>query len=75
METSKNGVVGVRGRGVSDAAYQGHLKKMSVDPKASRLGKPSEVGSLVAFLLSEDSTFINGESITCAGGVGSSRYC
>ncbi|GAA6826597.1 hypothetical protein HpBTM60_35360 [Helicobacter pylori] len=34
-----------------------------------RLGKPSEVGKLVAFLASDDSSFITGETITIDGGV------
>ncbi|WP_251517479.1 MULTISPECIES: SDR family oxidoreductase [Staphylococcus] len=34
-----------------------------------RLGKPEEVAKLVAFLASDDSSFITGESITIDGGV------
>lgn len=34
-----------------------------------RLGKPEEVGKLVAFLASDDSSFITGESIRIDGGV------
>ncbi|PTI70175.1 SDR family oxidoreductase [Staphylococcus succinus] len=34
-----------------------------------RLGTPEEVGKLVAFLASDDSSFITGESITIDGGV------
>ena len=34
-----------------------------------RLGKPSEVGKLVTFLASDDSSFITGETITIDGGV------
>lgn len=33
-----------------------------------RLGKPDEIGSVVAFLVSEDASFITGECIVAAGG-------
>ena len=34
-----------------------------------RLGKPEEVGKLVAFLASDDSSFITGETVRIDGGV------
>ncbi|MRG90292.1 SDR family oxidoreductase, partial [Limosilactobacillus reuteri] len=34
-----------------------------------RLGQPEEVGKLVAFLASDDSSFITGETIRIDGGV------
>ncbi len=34
-----------------------------------RLGKPEEVGKLVVFLASDDSSFITGETIRIDGGV------
>ena len=34
-----------------------------------RLGKPEEVGKLVAFLSSDDSSFITGETVRIDGGV------
>jgi NAD(P)-dependent dehydrogenase (short-subunit alcohol dehydrogenase family) len=36
---------------------------------SKRLGRPDDVGSLVAFLLSAKSEFINGEAIVCDGGM------
>lgn len=36
-----------------------------------RLGKPDEIGSVVAFLVSEDASFITGECIVAAGGAAS----
>lgn len=33
-----------------------------------RLGKPDEVGGVVAFLVSDDASFITGETIVPAGG-------
>lgn len=38
------------------------------------MGKPEEVGALVAFLLSDDATHIAGESIMCAGSQDPERY-
>ena len=34
-----------------------------------RLGKPSDIGNLAAFLASDDSSYINGQIITVDGGV------
>lgn len=34
-----------------------------------RLGRAEDVAALVAFLASEDAGYINGENITCDGGV------
>ncbi|CRK94633.1 CLUMA_CG008133, isoform A [Clunio marinus] len=36
-----------------------------------RLGKPDEIGSVVAFLVSDDASFITGECIVAAGGAAS----
>lgn len=36
-----------------------------------RLGKPDEIGSVVAFLISEEASFITGETIVAAGGAAS----
>lgn len=36
---------------------------------AYRLGEPSEMGSVVSFLVSEDASYITGETITAAGGM------
>jgi NAD(P)-dependent dehydrogenase (short-subunit alcohol dehydrogenase family) len=34
-----------------------------------RLGSPSEVGSVVAFLLSDDAAFVSGETVLVDGGL------
>lgn len=36
---------------------------------ASRIGKPEEVASLVAFLLSDDASYISGQTVICSGGM------
>jgi NAD(P)-dependent dehydrogenase (short-subunit alcohol dehydrogenase family) len=35
----------------------------------NRLGRPEDVAALVAFLASEDAGYINGQNITCDGGM------
>jgi 3-oxoacyl-[acyl-carrier protein] reductase len=35
---------------------------------AGRVGDPSEVASVVSFLASDDSSFVNGECISVSGG-------
>lgn len=44
------------------------LDKALAQTSAPRLGRPEDVGELVAFLLGSKSGFINGESIVCDGG-------
>jgi NAD(P)-dependent dehydrogenase (short-subunit alcohol dehydrogenase family) len=34
-----------------------------------RLGQPEEMAGVVAFLVSDDATYITGETITAAGGM------
>lgn len=46
-----------------------HLEKIKMDDSLGRLGKPEEVGKLVVFLASDDSSFITGETIRIDGGV------
>jgi NAD(P)-dependent dehydrogenase (short-subunit alcohol dehydrogenase family) len=36
-----------------------------------RLGKPDEIGSVVSFLVSDDASYITGETIVAAGGAAS----
>jgi len=44
------------------------LAKHLADARATRLGKPSDIASAVAFLASEDGEWINGQVITVDGG-------
>lgn len=34
-----------------------------------RLGEPSEMGGIVSFLVSDDASYVTGESIVAAGGM------
>lgn len=35
-----------------------------------RVGEPEEIGGVIAFLCSEDASYITGETITVTGGIG-----
>ncbi len=45
------------------------LEQVAKSIPAKRLGQPSELGDLVAFLCSERATYITGQAIACDGGV------
>ncbi|KAJ8041892.1 Dehydrogenase/reductase SDR family member 4 [Holothuria leucospilota] len=58
--------------GVSNFCFQqdfilGKGLKYSLFPH--RIGKPEEVASLVAFLLSDDASYISGQTVICSGGM------
>lgn len=36
----------------------------------SRVGEPEEIGGVIAFLCSEEASYITGETITVTGGMG-----
>jgi len=44
------------------------LDKALAATASPRLGRPSDIGALIAFLLGDGSAFINGEDIVCDGG-------
>jgi NAD(P)-dependent dehydrogenase (short-subunit alcohol dehydrogenase family) len=45
------------------------LQMISEHVLTTRLGRPEDVAALVAFLASEDAAYINGQNITCDGGM------
>lgn len=49
----------------SETAYEIALSKIPL----GRLGEPEEMGSVVAFLVSDDAKYITGEIIVAAGGM------
>ncbi|XP_071826941.1 dehydrogenase/reductase SDR family member 4-like [Apostichopus japonicus] len=58
--------------GVGQKSYLDHLAAYGINRNdlAAELGKPEEIGSVVAFLLSADAAYISGECVACAGGMG-----
>ncbi|KAK2577506.1 hypothetical protein KPH14_003601 [Odynerus spinipes] len=51
----------------SEATYEATIDKVPL----RRLGMPDEIGSIAAFLASEDASYITGETIIAAGGMAS----
>lgn len=50
---------------LSESAYETAIDKIPI----RRLGMPNEIGSIAAFLASEDASYITGETIVAAGGM------
>jgi NAD(P)-dependent dehydrogenase (short-subunit alcohol dehydrogenase family) len=42
--------------------------KMLQHPRSHRLGKPDDIAAMVAFLLSDDGAWVNGQSLCVDGG-------
>jgi NAD(P)-dependent dehydrogenase (short-subunit alcohol dehydrogenase family) len=53
----------------AEALYEGREDEVSAAYPLKRLGLPDDIGSVVTFLLSEDSAWMTGQTITIDGGV------
>ncbi|MCD9197210.1 SDR family oxidoreductase [Aeromicrobium wangtongii] len=53
----------------AEALYDGREEEVSAPYPLKRLGEPSDIGSVVAFLLSEDAAWVTGQTITVDGGL------
>jgi len=51
------------------ALYEGREEEVAAAYPLKRLGVPSDIGSVVAFLLSDDSSWMTGQTLTVDGGV------
>lgn len=51
------------------ALYEGREDEVAAAYPLKRLGRPEDIGSVVAFLLSEDATWVTGQIIVVDGGV------
>ena len=54
----------------ASALYEGREGEVSRDYPLKRLGLPEDIGSVVAFLLSEDASWLTGQTVVVDGGVG-----
>lgn len=53
----------------ASALYEGREDEVSAPYPMKRLGEPEDIGSLVSFLLSDDASWITGQSISIDGGL------
>jgi NAD(P)-dependent dehydrogenase (short-subunit alcohol dehydrogenase family) len=53
----------------AEALYEGREDEVAAAYPLKRLGVPQDVGSVVAFLLSEDAAWVTGQTITIDGGL------
>ncbi|MEU8530141.1 SDR family oxidoreductase [Streptomyces sp. NPDC048629] len=51
------------------ALYQGREAELAAGYPLKRLGEPEDIGSVVAFLLSEDAAWLTGQTVVIDGGV------
>jgi NAD(P)-dependent dehydrogenase (short-subunit alcohol dehydrogenase family) len=75
---SRWGKLGIRANGVAPGVVLTEAVRSALDPtfrdltlaatRSARLGKPEDVAALVAFLASEDGSWINGQIISVDGG-------
>jgi NAD(P)-dependent dehydrogenase (short-subunit alcohol dehydrogenase family) len=52
------------------ALYEGHEEEAASAYPLRRLGEPEDIGSVVAFLLSDDAAWLTGQTVAVDGGVG-----
>lgn len=53
----------------AEALYEGREDEVAAPYPLKRLGVPSDIGSVVAFLLSDDAAWMTGQTLTIDGGV------
>jgi len=53
----------------ASALYEGREEEVAATYPLKRLGVPSDVGSVVAFLLSDDAAWVTGQTLTIDGGL------
>ncbi|EFQ83674.1 oxidoreductase, short chain dehydrogenase/reductase family protein [Aeromicrobium marinum DSM 15272] len=53
----------------ASALYEGREEEVSAPYPLKRLGEPEDIGSVVAFLLSEDAAWVTGQTISVDGGL------
>lgn len=51
------------------ALFEGREEEVSAGYPLKRLGEPEDIGSVVAFLLSDDASWITGQTVTIDGGI------
>jgi 3-oxoacyl-[acyl-carrier protein] reductase len=56
---------GVHAAGFIGSDFQ---KKIEAETPLGRIGQPQDIASVAAFLASDDSTWVNGQTIQVAGG-------
>jgi 3-oxoacyl-[acyl-carrier protein] reductase len=44
------------------------MKRVVADTSLARIGQPDEIAAVIRFLLSEDSSFMTGETLSASGG-------
>ena len=57
-----------RNSGMDEEAYAAFVERSATTHPLGRIGEPEEVASLIAFLASEESGWITGETISIDGG-------
>ena len=53
----------------AEALYDGREDAVAADYPLGRLGEPEDIGNLVAFLLSDEASWITGEMVVADGGL------